>query len=90
VTPADLKALLEKASPRPWVEHFEGRTHQVIAIGDTDGFTVGLAHSIGNGEAILALVNLAPLLIELWEAMEEDDMPPTPRQRATLAKLEDS
>jgi hypothetical protein len=57
--PSELRALLEKASPGPWTE-----AHLAFVWGNTGA---------NDRETIVALVNLAPLLIELWEASRDWD-----------------
>lgn len=60
MTPSDLKALLEKASPRPW--HYD---HENDLVRDSKGLPTFSDDDI---EAFVAVMNRADLLIELWEA----------------------
>lgn len=63
MTPSDLRALLEKASPGPWHIIVDGvrasRTSTFEGMDDPDV------------DAFLAVWNLAPLLIELWEVVRD-------------------
>ena len=77
MTPAQLKALLDAATPEPWRKNYS-----IWGINAPDGcYVASLGWTLdGDGgiarrediDAIVALRNLAPLLLRLWEAVARD------------------
>jgi hypothetical protein len=69
MTPAQLKALLEAATKRPWTRN--GRCVQASPIGDVAMLNTGGNRKLPwmeNREAIVATMNAADALVALWEA----------------------
>ena len=78
MTPAKLRALIEAGTPGPWRRFYEGDTVAVLWRGKTDivkwaGFDDSdrpVREHAANAAAIVALHNLAPKLLALWEAAQ--------------------
>jgi len=78
VTPADLRVLLERATPGPWKAesgYLEGPAKSGLIGGDVmedeTGTLNGFFWKDENAQAIVALRTLAPHLLDLWDAAEK-------------------
>ena len=77
MTPADLRVLLERATPGPWKAesgYLEGPAKSGLIGGDVmedeTGTLNGFFWKDENAQAIVALRTLAPHLLDLWSAAE--------------------
>jgi hypothetical protein len=75
MTPAELKANVEAATPLPWDEcddygHY-GTASVAVPQGHYTGDRIVAGIRKPDAAAICALRNAGPLLVELWETMDE-------------------
>lgn len=69
MTRAEFSRLLEEATPGPWT--WTGNENVGYPFGDKDAFEdAGEAHTEADVDLIVALHNIAPDLLVLWEAAE--------------------
>ncbi len=84
MTPANFRSLLSAATPGPWKASGRGSPDicgpgkfEYVVQGDGQGYGFCSPAAEADAALIVALRNLAPLLVDLWEAAEEYAAPPT-------------